>query len=154
MKKAVFLLFLTSLSIMTNSVDAATLHTIKDGDTLWELAAKHYGDPTLYSLLLQVNNIDNPRTILNGTVIVIPDKNDMKAIANEKDPERKKALIAQAGAKTGPSNNPKDSDKPQGSSSPDQVSRGGEVDPDETSFTNILKGPKVSPDKLIKTNVP
>ena len=40
-----------------------------------------------------MNNIDNPRTILNGTVIVIPDKDDMKAIANENDPDKKKLSL-------------------------------------------------------------
>ena len=29
-----------------SAVAAATTHTIREGDTLWELAAKHYGDPT------------------------------------------------------------------------------------------------------------
>lgn len=154
MKKSVCLLFLISLCTLSGVVLGATTHTFKDGDTLWELAARHYGDPTLYPVLLQVNGIDNPRTILNGTVIVIPDKNDMKAIANEQDPERKKALLAKAGAKPGSQGNSNESDKPQTPDSPDKVSRGGEVDPDETSFSNILKGPKVSPDKLIKTNVP
>lgn len=130
---------------------AATTHTIRTGDTLWDLAAKHYGDPTLYPILLEVNNIDNPRTILNGTVIVIPDKEDMKAIANESDPDKKRALVARAVGGNGGSVTPKGKAAP---ASPDQVSRTGEVDPDDTSFTNILKGPKVSADKLIKTNVP
>ncbi len=153
MKKSSAILTIALVGLMASAVAAATTHTIREGDTLWELAAKHYGDPTLYPILLEVNNIDNPRTILNGTVIVIPDKDDMKAIANENDPDKKKALIARAGGGGGgktPGN--KDDKKP---TSPDAVSRGGEeVDPNDTSFSNILKGPKVTPDKLIKTNVP
>ncbi|GAB1352025.1 MAG TPA: LysM peptidoglycan-binding domain-containing protein [Candidatus Rifleibacterium sp.] len=153
MKKSSAILTIALVGLMASAVAAATTHTIREGDTLWELAAKHYGDPTLYPILLEVNNIDNPRTILNGTVIVIPDKDDMKAIANENDPDKKKALIARAGGGGGGKNpGSKDDKKP---TSPDAVSRGGEeVDPNDTSFSNILKGPKVAPDKLIKTNVP
>ncbi|MDD3146802.1 MAG: LysM domain-containing protein [Candidatus Riflebacteria bacterium] len=150
MKKfALPVLFLVCTALMP--VIAATTHTVREGDTLWDLAAKHYGDPTLYPILLQVNNIDNPRTILNGTVIVIPDKSTMKEIANESDPDKKKALLTQAGGKAGSTLAPKAKTTP---ANPDQVSRSGEVDPDDTSFSNILKGPKVTADKLIKTNVP
>ncbi len=152
MKKSSTILTIALVGLMASAVAAATTHTIREGDTLWELAARHYGDPTLYPILLEVNNIDNPRTILNGTVIVIPDKDDMKAIANENDPDKKKALITRAGGGTGKTPDKKDGKKP---TAPDAVSRGGEeVDPNDTSFSNILKGPKVAPDKLIKTNVP
>ena len=152
MKKSSAILTIALVGLMASAVAAATTHTIREGDTLWELAARHYGDPTLYPILLEVNNIDNPRTILNGTVIVIPDKDDMKAIANENDPDKKKALIARAGGGSGKTPDKKDDKKP---AATDAVSRGGEeVDPNDTSFSNILKGPKVAPDKLIKTNVP
>lgn len=152
MKKFAALILFAGIFMVADASFAATTHTIREGDTLWELAAKHYGDPTLYPILLQVNDIDNPRTILNGTVIVIPDKNDMKAIANEPDPDKKKALISKASGGKGTGNPGKTPPAPQ---SADSVSRGGEeIDPEDTSFSNILKGPKVAPDKLIKTNVP
>lgn len=152
MKKRLALLLLTGVFIGAGASYAATTHTIQDGDTLWELAAKHYGDPTLYPLLLEVNNIDNPRTITNGTVIVIPDKDAMKEIANESDPDKKKALITKANGGSAGSGNT--NEKPVVPPSPDQISRGGEeVDPEDTSFENILKGPKVAPGKLIKINV-
>ncbi|MDN5279558.1 MAG: hypothetical protein PWR01_3523 [Clostridiales bacterium] len=133
---------------------AVTTHTFKSGDTLWELAAKHYGDPTLYPVLLQVNGIDNPRTIPNGKVIIIPDKADMQNIAKEKDPAKKKRLIEQAtgGSSSSSSGSEDQNSKPAGK---DAVSRSGEpVDPEDTSFTNILQGPKVSPDKLIQIETP
>jgi len=152
MKKIVLLSLLFVICLMNHSLSAATTHKFGEGDTLWDLAAKYYGDPTLYPILLEVNGIDNPRTILNGTIIIIPNKDDMKAIANETDNDRKKALLVKVGAKTGGG---RATDKPKKEQGPaDEASRTGEVDPNETSFTNILKGPKVAPEKLIKTNVP
>lgn len=154
MKKIVSLLIVSGVILFSTTAFAAKTHTFREGDTLWELAAKHYGDPTLYPVLLEVNGIDNPRTIQNGKVIIIPDKDDMRRIANENDPEKKKELIASATGSSNvpPQGDPNDSDKPQ---SPDQVSRTGDaIDPEETGFTKILAGPKVTADKLIKTTNP
>lgn len=149
--KKVTLFILAAVLIISANADAATTHVFKSGDTLWELAAKHYGDPTLYPVLLQVNNISNPRTIANGKVIIIPDKSDMKAIANEGDPVKRQELIARANSGKSAE---QAADKPKAPARPDQASREGEVNPEDTSFTNILNGPKVSADKMIKTNTP
>jgi len=75
---------------------AAKTYTMKDGDTLWELAQRFYGDPTLYPVFLEVNQISNPRTIPVGKVITVPSFDDMKKIANEPDPTKRKALITAA----------------------------------------------------------
>lgn len=137
--------------LVTGAANAATTHVFRSGDTLWDLAAKHYGDPTLYPILLQVNGISNPRTIPNGKVIVIPDKSDMKAIANEKDADKRKEMIEHAGSGQGGSGENTQNADATAPQKPDQASREGEVDPNDTSFTNILNGPKVSADKLIRT---
>ena len=153
MKKIALISVLFALCLLSLPASAGTTHKFTGNDTLWDLAAKYYGDPTLYPILLEVNGIDNPRTILNGTIILIPDKNDMKAIANEKDADRKRALLVKVGAKGGGGSTP-EKPKKAGQGAAAEVSRGGKFEPAETSFTTILKGPKVSPDKLIKTNVP
>ncbi|PKL44775.1 MAG: hypothetical protein CVV41_05250 [Candidatus Riflebacteria bacterium HGW-Riflebacteria-1] len=151
MKKTTLLL-LAAVFLLAATADAATTHVFKSGDTLWELAAKHYGDPTLYPILLQVNNISNPRTIPNGKVIIIPDKSAMQDIARESDSLKRQELIARAtgGRATGEAAG----EKTQKPARPDQASREGRVNPEDTSFTNILNGPKVSADKLIKTSTP
>jgi LysM repeat protein len=136
---------------ITHPAAAVKTHTFGKGDTLWELAAKYYGDPTLYPVFMEVNNIDNPRTIPNGKVIIIPDKNDLENIANESDPSRKKEMIDKinsGGNSTGsviPEGDEEDS-----YTGKDAPSREGKVDPSETGFMNILKGPKVSPEQLIQ----
>ena len=154
MKKIALLSALFALCLLSLPASAGTTHKFGGNDTLWDLAAKYYGDPTLYPILLEVNGIDNPRTILSGTIILIPDKDDMKAIANEKDADRKRALLVKVGARGGSGSSTTERGKKPTQGSADEVSRGGKIEPEETSFTNILKGPKVAPDKLIKTNVP
>ena len=150
MKKTILLASI--LLLITAAGNAATTHVFREGDTLWELAAKHYGDPTLYPILLQVNNISNPRTISNGKVIIIPDKSDMKAIAGEGDALKRQEMIKRVTG--GKDAGQQAEEKTKAPARPDQASREGEINPDDTSFTNILNGPKVGADKLIKTNTP
>lgn len=140
--------------LLSGALVCAKTHVFREGDTLWELAAQHYGDPTLYPVLLEVNGIDNPRTIPNGRVIIIPDRADMRNIAQERDPERRRELIARAGGGATGDNDPERPQQPVNNRA-DSVSRTGDaIDPEETGFSKILGGPKVSGDKLIKTTVP
>ena len=69
---------------MCVSADAMTTHIMKDGDTLWGLAQKYYGDGTLYTILSKYNNISNPRTIPNGKKIMIPDKTTLQSFKEGK----------------------------------------------------------------------
>ncbi len=151
MKKITLFLLIAMFLVVSQQAQAVTTHTFTTGDTLWELAARHYGDPTLYPVFMAVNNIDNPRTIPNGKVIIIPDKKDLENIANESDPDRRQELINQVAGGQSSSSQSDSADDANNSAGPDSVSRGGvKVNPNDTSFSNILQGPKVSPDKLIK----
>lgn len=95
MKKifAINLVILIIISAIAHEANCATVHDFRAGDTLWELAAKHYKDPTLFPILLRVNGIENPRTISIGTKIIIPDRSKMRDIALETDPEKQKRMI-------------------------------------------------------------
>jgi LysM repeat protein len=151
MKKITMFLLIALFLVVSQQARAVTTHTFTSGDTLWELAAKHYGDPTLYPVFMAVNNIDNPRTIPNGKVIIIPDKKDLENIAQETDPDKKQELINQVPGGQNSFVPPTPAGNGNDNTSADAVSRGGEkVNPNDTSFSNILQGPKVSPDKLIK----
>ncbi|MEV0034068.1 LysM peptidoglycan-binding domain-containing protein [Nocardia sp. NPDC050793] len=61
------------------SLDAGTplfplrRHTMRDGDTLFALARRFYGNGQLWPLIARANNIDDPNTIPIGTVVVIPE---------------------------------------------------------------------------------
>lgn len=48
-------------------------HVVKSGETLWNIAKKHYGNGNLYHRLLTANPaITNPNTIHAGDVIRVP----------------------------------------------------------------------------------
>lgn len=47
-------------------------YTIKQGDTLWDLATKHLGTGTRWREIADANGITNPRTLQIGQVITIP----------------------------------------------------------------------------------
>ena len=54
------------------SPDRRKLHTIKSGESLWQLAYETYGDPTLWRLIAEHNGIDTPRELRPGSKIEIP----------------------------------------------------------------------------------
>jgi uncharacterized protein YukE len=80
----VFLLLLTGLAcvgslraqLKKEEVDfevLATVTAVPGMDCcLWNMAAKHYGDPYKWTILKEVNKIPNERRISKGTVIYIP----------------------------------------------------------------------------------
>ncbi len=47
-------------------------HTVKQGDTLWAIAGKEYGKPTLWPKIADANGIDDPKKLQIGTVLTIP----------------------------------------------------------------------------------
>lgn len=153
------------LLVSTVGASFAITHVMKKGDTLWDLAAKYYGDPSLYPLLLQVNRIDNPRTISKGRTIIIPDKSEMSKIALEKDITRKESMIEKIAKQADTANNDGKADNPakdknnDGSSASasnggngtnaNAIRYSGKISDNDTSFSKVLRGPKASGDKLI-----
>lgn len=54
------------------SPDRLKVHTLKRGESLWQLAYEAYGDPRYWKVIAEKNNIDTPRRLTPGNVIVIP----------------------------------------------------------------------------------
>lgn len=54
------------------SADRTKTWRVKEGESLWFIAAKEYGDPALWRSIAEANDIDNPRIIESGTELVIP----------------------------------------------------------------------------------
>lgn len=50
----------------------ARKHTVKRGDTLWDLSQKYLGNPRRWQEIAKLNNITNPRTIPIGKELKIP----------------------------------------------------------------------------------
>jgi hypothetical protein len=56
------------------SADLTKRWTVTSGDSLWSIASKEYGDPGDWRLIANANDIDNPRILYPGQVLVIPVK--------------------------------------------------------------------------------
>ena len=54
------------------SRDRTKHRILKDGDSLWLIAAEEYGDPAMWRDIAIVNKIDNPRILETGRGIAIP----------------------------------------------------------------------------------
>ena len=57
-----------------HSADLTKRWVVTQGDSLWSIAAKEYGDPTDWRLIAETNRIDNPRTLNPGQELLIPVK--------------------------------------------------------------------------------
>ena len=142
---------------VTSIVSASSTHTVKRGDTLWAMAKDYYGDPTLYPLIAEVNGVTNPRTILDGTVLIIPNKSDMQAIANESDSTKRTELINQATGKTNKTQEVKeDTSTETDKTTSENKKNNNDVktkyvapEPEDTSFENVINS-DINP-KTIKT---
>jgi hypothetical protein len=55
-----------------SSPDRFKRHLIKEGDSLWYLSYKHYGEPGQWRVIADANKIDNPRILGAGEEIVVP----------------------------------------------------------------------------------
>lgn len=54
------------------SPDRSKRRVIKQGDSLWFIAAQEYGEPTRWRAIAEANKIDNPRILETGKEIRIP----------------------------------------------------------------------------------
>lgn len=54
------------------SRDRTKHYTLKQGDSLWLIAAKEYGEPTMWRAIAEANKIDNPRMLESGKAVIIP----------------------------------------------------------------------------------
>ena len=54
------------------SRDRTKHYTLKQGDSLWLIAAEEYGDPAMWREIARANEIDNPRILETGRGIILP----------------------------------------------------------------------------------
>jgi hypothetical protein len=54
------------------SADRTKTWLVKEGDSIWSIAAKEYGNPGLWRSIATANNINNPRILKSGVELIIP----------------------------------------------------------------------------------
>ncbi len=63
---------------VTGAVEAESIsitgndYTVAEGDSLWDIAVRAYGDGYQWSAIAQANNLDNPDLIHVGNVLILP----------------------------------------------------------------------------------
>lgn len=55
-----------------NSADRTKRRMVVQGDSLWMIAAREYGDPGLWRPIAEANQIDNPRCLEPGRELIVP----------------------------------------------------------------------------------
>ncbi|HEC98656.1 MAG TPA: LysM peptidoglycan-binding domain-containing protein [Nitrospirae bacterium] len=58
--------------VALQSADLSKRWVVKQGDSLWSIAAREYGNPNDWRLIAEANKIDNPRILNPGQELVIP----------------------------------------------------------------------------------
>ncbi len=58
--------------ISPESTDKTKVWTVTEGDTLWLIASKEYGDPGHWRTIAEQNQIGNPRTLEPGSKLELP----------------------------------------------------------------------------------
>lgn len=58
--------------VALQSADLSKRWVVKQGDSLWSIAAREYGNPNDWRLIAEANEIDNPRILNPGQELVIP----------------------------------------------------------------------------------
>lgn len=57
-----------------NSPDTTKFHTVCQGDSLWSMSVKAYGQPEQWRLIADANDIANPRRLRSGELMRMPAK--------------------------------------------------------------------------------
>ncbi len=55
-----------------NSPDTTKYHTVRQGDSLWALAAEEYGDASQWRVIASANGISDARRLRTGETLVVP----------------------------------------------------------------------------------
>ncbi len=58
--------------IPRQSADRTKQRAIKQGEQLWQIAAEEYDDPSLWREIARANQIENPKKLEPGSMILIP----------------------------------------------------------------------------------
>ena len=55
-----------------NSPDTTKYRTVRQGDSLWAMSAREYGEAAEWRQIASANGIDNPRRLRAGDLIIVP----------------------------------------------------------------------------------
>lgn len=66
----------------SGALSARSSHTVVSGDTLPSIAWREYGDPTLWRVIAEANEIDDPLRVRAGTELMLPAPDELDGAVN------------------------------------------------------------------------
>ena len=61
-----------ALKVKRQTADFTKRHTVSQGETIFNIASKYYGDPALWRAIAKGNQLDEPRQLGVGLLLTIP----------------------------------------------------------------------------------
>jgi nucleoid-associated protein YgaU len=72
-----------ALQVKRETADYTKQHVVIQGETITNIAFKHYADPTLWRPIARFNRLDNPRDLNAGQMLTIPSLPFTDAVTGE-----------------------------------------------------------------------